>query len=167
VGVVAELTPVEFRADLQQMLDTIGTVTRESGRIKTDMLNIASDFNKVKADWVGPSELSFEDVQQWFTRVQTDLQELLEETIRRLTQAYRNYHDAETGNVQNLTANVPGGHQDDHGNGGGSSGSNGNPDANNSTGQSRPAGQPVRPAGQPVRPAGQPVRPADQPLRLS
>lgn len=110
MGVVAELTWDEFRVDLRQMHQAIGSVTHESGLIEGYMNQISGQFSQVKAYWDTPSEMSFESVQQWFTRVQTDLHELLQEMIRRLQKAYDNYHQTELANTGNLQADVTGGH---------------------------------------------------------
>jgi uncharacterized protein YukE len=93
----------EFRIDLQQLHDAIGSVGAEAGSIGGDMSQIASEFSSVKSVWDAPSEQSFETVQQWFTTVQNDLKSLLDETVRRLQAAYDNYHDAEVANTDNVT----------------------------------------------------------------
>lgn len=118
---MAELTWSEFKVDLRQLHDTIGTVKHESGLIEGYMSQIAGQFSQVKADWNTPSELSFEDVQQWFTRVQTHLHDLLDETVRRMQTAYDNYHAAELANTENLRSDVPGDRHDKNGGGDGGS----------------------------------------------
>jgi uncharacterized protein YukE len=117
---MADMTWSEFKVDLAQLHGAIGSVSHESGLIGGYMSQISSQFASVKQEWVAPSEMSFEDVQQWFTRVQGDLHQLLDETVGRLKKAYDNYHAAELANTQNLATNGPGGHGG--GSGGGDSG---------------------------------------------
>lgn len=124
---MADMTWSEFKVDLRQLHDAIGSVSHESGLIGAYMSQIAREFAAVKDDWAAPSEMSFEDVQRWFTRVQGDLHTLLDETVERMKKAYANYHAAELANTQNLAAKVPGGSGD---NGGGSgNGDSGHHDA--------------------------------------
>jgi uncharacterized protein YukE len=117
---MADMTWSEFKVDLAQLHEAIGSVGHESGLIGGYMGQISSQFASVKQEWVAPSELSFEEVQEWFTRVQNDLHQLLDETVGRLKKAYDNYHAAELANTQNLATNGPGGHGG--GSGGGDSG---------------------------------------------
>jgi len=105
---MAELTWSEFKVDLAQLHQAIGTVGHEAGLIEDYMSRIAAHFSQVKEFWNTPTELSFEEVQQWFTRVQRDLLELLKETVRRLQAAYNNYHAAELANTNNLQTFKPG-----------------------------------------------------------
>jgi uncharacterized protein YukE len=99
---MADMTWSEFHADLQQLLDAVGSIGYESDQISGYMTQISTEFALVKDDWSAPSEQSFEDVQQWFTRVQTDLKSLLDDTVGRLQTAYDNYHAAEQANTDNL-----------------------------------------------------------------
>jgi WXG100 family type VII secretion target len=100
---VANLTWSEFKADLAQMQAAMGTVKRESDHINELMTTIAGEFAGVRSAWTSPSELSFDDVQKWFTKASADLHGLLEEIASRLHQAYDNYHAAEQSNYNNLT----------------------------------------------------------------
>jgi uncharacterized protein YukE len=100
------MTPEDFRVNLQQLKDAIGSVGNESGLIEGYMKQIEGEFSQVKAYWDTPAEMSFEDVQKWFTRVQTHLHELLDETVRRMQTAYENYHNSEFANTQNLQSDL-------------------------------------------------------------
>lgn len=100
---MAELTWSEFKVDLAQMRDAIGSVRRESDLIYGYMGQISAEFKGVKAAWVSPAELSFDDVQTWFTKASDDLHHLLEEMINRLQTSYDNYYATELANSQNLT----------------------------------------------------------------
>jgi uncharacterized protein YukE len=173
---MADMTWSEFKVDLAQLHEAIGSVGHESGLIGGYMSQIASQFASVKQEWVAPSEMSFEDVQQWFTRVQGDLHQLLDETVGRLKKAYDNYHAAELANTQNLTTNGPGGHGG--GSGGGDSGGDDSGHHDGKTpaharealsraGAREPATAALRHAMAPLEPriAAQPLQPAqpDQP----
>lgn len=99
---MSEMSFSEFRVELAQLREAIGAVGREAQLIDTYMSTIAIRFLQVKDVWTSPAELTFEDVQQWFTRVQEALRQLLEETVRRMQAAYDNYHATELRNVNNL-----------------------------------------------------------------
>jgi uncharacterized protein YukE len=103
VSGVSEMGP-EFRVDLGQLQHAIGTVRHHSGLIETCMGLIALHFENVREYWTTLAEASFEEMQQWFNRVQTALHQLLEEALRRLQAAYDTYRAAESTNVRNLTS---------------------------------------------------------------
>jgi WXG100 family type VII secretion target len=110
------LTPDEFRVDLGQMHDAIGSLKTDSAKIMDLLGEIATQFKKVQNVWKSPATRSFEEVQQWFSGVTNDMHEILDEAASRLNSAYQNYLDTEQKNVQNLDSN--GG----DGNGGGGNG---------------------------------------------
>lgn len=97
------MDPVEFKADLADMHRVIGSVQNESAHIKDVMNNIQGEFGKVGPAWSSPSEQSFDDVKKWFVRASNDLDDLLDEMVRRLQKAYENYHSAEYSNLNNVT----------------------------------------------------------------
>ena len=97
------MDPVEFKADLADMHRVIGNVQTESAHIKDLMSQIQGEFGKVGPAWSSPSEQSFGDVQKWFMRASHDLDDLLDEMVRRLQRAYKNYHSAEYANLNNVT----------------------------------------------------------------
>lgn len=106
----------EFRVDLKQLQDAIGTVKREHGTISETMASVADEFARVKDAWDTPSEQSFDAVQAWLLRVTHDLENILQDSIGRMQQSYDNYRRAEEENTKNVTPHGGGG-----GGGGGSS----------------------------------------------
>jgi uncharacterized protein YukE len=101
----AQMSFDEFRVDLGQLHEAIGSVTREHGTISDTMASIASEFNQVKDAWQTPSEGSFDTVQKWLTSVSGDLENILQDAIGRMQSAYDNYHKTEETNVHNNTPN--------------------------------------------------------------
>jgi WXG100 family type VII secretion target len=99
----------EFRVDLRQLRDAIGSIKREHITISDTMGSIASKFAGVKDSWDTPSAPSFDAVQAWLLRVTQDLEDLLQDAIGRMQQAHDNYHRAEEANTHNLTPNGGGG----------------------------------------------------------
>jgi WXG100 family type VII secretion target len=93
----------EFKVDLKQLHDAIGSVKREHNAISAAMSAVGSEFNAVKDAWGTPSTASFDDVQAWFVKASSDLEDLLEDMTNRLQTAYTNYKHAEETNVQNNT----------------------------------------------------------------
>jgi uncharacterized protein YukE len=103
----------EFKVDLKQLHDAIGSVRREHTAISTAMSAVGSEFSAVKDAWGTPSTASYDDVQAWFIKASGDLEDLLHDMTNRLQTAYENYKHAEETNVQNNTPHG-GGPSTDH-----------------------------------------------------
>jgi uncharacterized protein YukE len=93
----------EFKVDLRQLHDAIGSVRREHSAISDAMSAIGSEFGAVKEAWGTPSTATYDDVQAWFVRVSDDLEDLLDDMANRLQTAYNNYKHSEETNVKNST----------------------------------------------------------------
>jgi WXG100 family type VII secretion target len=98
----------EFKVDLQQLHNAIGSVRREHTAIRDAMSAIGNEFGAVKEAWGTPSTATYDDVQAWFMKVSNDLEDLLNDMANRLQTAYNNYKHAEETNVKNATPH--GGH---------------------------------------------------------
>ena len=108
----------EFKVELGHLHNAIGDVKRERDTIQDTMASIGSEFALVKDSWDSPSEQTFDAVQQWLMRVTQDLENILQDSIGRMQQAYDNYHQAEEANTRNNTPQ--------HSGGGGGGGGGGN-----------------------------------------
>jgi predicted trehalose synthase len=93
----------EFKVDLQQLHNAIGTVKREHGAITDSMSGVSTEFAAVKDAWDTPSAATYDDVRAWFVRVSGDLEDLLNDMVGRMQTAYNNYKQAEEANIGNLT----------------------------------------------------------------
>jgi WXG100 family type VII secretion target len=120
----------EFRVELGHLHNAIGDVKRERDTIHEAMASIGNEFALVKESWDSPSEQTFDAVQQWLMRVTQDLENILQDSIGRMQQAYDNYHQAEETNTRNNTPQHSGG-------GGGRGGGGGNHDNGGSHHQTR------------------------------
>jgi uncharacterized protein YukE len=97
------LTETEFKVDLRQLSDAIGSVRRERDNIEHSMTYIGTEFRAAKEAWQFPSAYAYDDMQNWFMRVSGELKDLLDEIIRRMQDAYQTYHAAEVANTGNVT----------------------------------------------------------------
>jgi uncharacterized protein YukE len=108
----------EFKVDLRQLHDAIGSVRREHGAISDAMSAVGTEFAAVKTSWGTPSTATYDDVQAWFVRVSGDLEDLLDDMTNRMQTAYNNYKHIEETNTRNVTphkgGNDPGNHADRH-----------------------------------------------------
>lgn len=116
----AQISWDEFKVDLRQLHDAIGAVQRERDTINETMASIGTEFNRVKEAWVTPAEQSFDAVQAWLMRVTHDLENILDDSIRRMQVAYENYLETEEKNTKNVTPHGGGGGGSSHKNGGSS-----------------------------------------------
>jgi uncharacterized protein YukE len=149
------MSETEFKADLQQLHDAMGTVNGKSSDIKDSLALISGKFGDIEAVWKSPSGVAFDDMKKWFTQVASDVHAVLDEMARRMGTAYANYHDAESTNYRNLSAGPggprgrggagPGGRKDGgHGHGGDGHTGDGHGGDRRSR---RPSAGRVRPAG--------------------
>jgi WXG100 family type VII secretion target len=93
----------EFKVDLRQLQNAIGSVRREHSTISDAMSAIGNEFGAVKEAWETPSTATYDDVQAWFLRVSNDLEDLLDDMTNRLQTAYNNYKHVEETNTKNVT----------------------------------------------------------------
>lgn len=122
---MAEAAP-SWGVILHELEETIGVVTHEHGVLEDIMSKVESEFLAVQDSWRTPAADTFNEYHTWFSSASKDLNNLLEDAIRRLRKAYENYHSAEEHNRQNLTAHDPhSGHGGGRSNGDGGSGHNG------------------------------------------
>lgn len=91
-----------FKADLGQLATAIGTVKEESEEIKLAMFLVRAKMFNLADVWKSPAHLSFEPVQERFTKVWAELSEILDETVNRMQTSYDNYLRAEDANLGNL-----------------------------------------------------------------
>ena len=97
----------QFRIDLKQLHDAIGTITSIKTEITDHMSAVRRAMTSLGDVWTGPAQNTFEPLRTWFDTTQTDLGEMLEEIIRRLQSSYDNYHAAEQANFGNVTPGGP------------------------------------------------------------
>jgi uncharacterized protein YukE len=92
----------EFKVDLKQLHNAIGSVRREHTAITDAMSAVGTEFGAVETAWGTPATTTFDDVQSWFVKVSKDLEDLLDDMVNRLQTAYNNYKHTEETNTQNL-----------------------------------------------------------------
>jgi WXG100 family type VII secretion target len=96
------LTIGEFRVDLQQLDDAIGTVSAQSDTINTRCTEIKQAMQAVSGAWSSPAEQTFTPVMQACETQMTNLTQLLSEMVQRMQTAYQTYLNAEQTNYQNF-----------------------------------------------------------------
>ncbi|MFI8008123.1 WXG100 family type VII secretion target [Streptomyces sp. NPDC086010] len=95
------MSPGEFRVALGELRRATDVVRSESAHISGLIDEIQQRFDAAQDSWRSPSGATFATMSAWFTTASRDLEALLEETVRRMETAYRNYADAETANTHN------------------------------------------------------------------
>ncbi|MBO8190328.1 WXG100 family type VII secretion target [Streptomyces oryzae] len=97
----------QFRIDLKQLNEAIGTISTIKTEITDNMSAVRKIMNSLGDAWSGPAHNTFHPMKTWFDTTQTDLGEMLDEIIRRLQSSYDNYHAAEQANFGNVTPEGP------------------------------------------------------------
>jgi Proteins of 100 residues with WXG len=92
-----------FAVDLQSLWDAYVSVGREHGYIEDQLSQIDRKMSSLSEDWNSPSFSTIDEMKTWFTKVSARLNDLLQEIVNRLDISYRNYHQAESANLSNLT----------------------------------------------------------------
>lgn len=98
-----DYTLEEWRADLAALKDAIGAVSRERDSITETMSSIDTKMDSVATHWNSPSYGTFDEIDTWFTTVQTDLANLLDDIVHRMNTSYTNYRNAEAANFSNVS----------------------------------------------------------------
>jgi WXG100 family type VII secretion target len=96
------LTIGEFKVDLQQLEDAIGTVGAQADTINTRCAEIKEAMEDVPGDWSSPAEQTFTPVMQACSTQMDNLTQLLGEMVQRMQDAYQTYLNAEQANFQNF-----------------------------------------------------------------
>ncbi|MEV6994321.1 WXG100 family type VII secretion target [Streptomyces sp. NPDC093228] len=96
-----KMTLAEFRVALGDLRRAIGIVRKENMHISELLSSMQRHFVAAHASWQSPSATSFEAMSEWFTKGSRDLENLLQEMVRRMQAAYDNYLEAERANTKN------------------------------------------------------------------
>ncbi|MGW0858483.1 WXG100 family type VII secretion target [Streptomyces sp. NPDC002690] len=96
------LTPGEFKADLAQLLDAVGTVKRCTTTLEDLVTGVDTAFTAAEGVWHSRAGTSFVELHTEFDGATAQLIELLHEMARRMRSAYDQYLDAETKNTGNF-----------------------------------------------------------------
>ncbi|GAA1226435.1 hypothetical protein GCM10009665_16220 [Kitasatospora nipponensis] len=96
------ITPAEFKVDLAQLADAIVIVGARKDAIKEKVAIINDIFHQAESFWHSPAGTSFADFQAEFTQDMLNLNDLLEEMVRRMTAAHQQYVDVEQTNTANF-----------------------------------------------------------------
>lgn len=97
------LTISQFKVDLAQLEDAIGTIRTQAATIDTNCTEIKDALSEVPGAWNSPAEqLTFAPVAQACTTQINNLTDLLAEMIQRMQDAYQTYLAAEQANFKNF-----------------------------------------------------------------
>src|SRR5580658_1714622 len=96
------LTLAQFKIDLAQLDEAIGTIQTQASLIGFAVSEITGTLQLVPNNWTTPAETPFSDLAQACSTRMTALNELLTEMVRRMRISYHNYLQAEQTNVSNL-----------------------------------------------------------------
>ncbi|MFI7102504.1 WXG100 family type VII secretion target [Streptomyces sp. NPDC050161] len=96
------LTPAEFKVDLAQLRDAIGTVRGCTTSIESDVSQVKAAFQQAQSSWRSPAGESFGALQVEFGNNMSELVELLHEMVTRMNAAYEEYKQAEETNTENF-----------------------------------------------------------------
>ncbi|MEK8146539.1 hypothetical protein NKH18_50570 [Streptomyces sp. M10(2022)] len=97
-----ELTTEEWLAELAELKEVTEAVRVQSSSISESMTSIESRMEDIATHWSSPAYGTFDEISTWFRTVQRDLDALLKDIVKRMETSYRNYHDAELTNLDNL-----------------------------------------------------------------
>ena len=93
----------EWKVDLQQLADAIGTVSADRDVIKTDSDQLKAYFIQIENDWKGPAGNTFVPLQTSFNGALDELTTLLDDIVARMQTVHDNYVKAETDNTNNMS----------------------------------------------------------------
>src|SRR5262249_42138854 len=97
-----DLTPAEFRVDIEQLEEAIVIVGGRKDGIVLAVEAIDSVFKSAEGYWHSPAGSSFVTFHEEFRKNMQQLNELLEEMVKRMTSAHDQYVEIEKLNTQNL-----------------------------------------------------------------
>ncbi|GAA2745994.1 WXG100 family type VII secretion target [Kitasatospora cinereorecta] len=98
----APLTPAEFKVDLEQLAEAIEIVRGRKDGIALNVEAIDSCFKAAESYWHSPAGSSFVTFHAEFSANMKQLNELLEEMVKRMGSAYQQYKEIEALNTANL-----------------------------------------------------------------
>lgn len=93
----------EWKADLGQFKDAIGTIESKHGAIEKDFNQIVTELSNLSANWSGPAGLGLLFL---INPVQTSGQKMVDvigDVISAMKTTLQNYEDAESTNTKNLS----------------------------------------------------------------
>src|SRR4051794_18482302 len=99
LDMVTYVSAAEWKVDLQQLADAIGTVSAERDAIKLDSDQLKAYFLEIETDWKGPAGNSFITLQTAFNSSMDELTTLLDDIVERMQTVHTNYVEAETDNT--------------------------------------------------------------------
>jgi WXG100 family type VII secretion target len=97
-----DITPAEFKVDVEQLAEAIQIAggRRDAIKLKVEALNSA--LTAAEGFWHSPAGTSFVAVQAEFTQYMQTLNDLLDEMVQRMTAAHQQYVDVENQNTANF-----------------------------------------------------------------
>jgi len=97
--------PQTFKVQLGDLEASITLVQSKAGSIEDEYHNITSQFMTLTSGsaWSSPAGDTFTGVATLLSNAMSTLQNLLDDIVRRMQQAYSNYVQTETTNTKNLT----------------------------------------------------------------
>jgi WXG100 family type VII secretion target len=103
VGKTIIVGSTEFKVDLQQFEQAIGTVSSSTNAINEDFVQIQTILQAVEMAWKGPAGETYQEVQATLTSATGEMISTLGQVISRMKTTYQNYLDMETANANNVS----------------------------------------------------------------
>ncbi len=97
------ITMAQFKVDLADLHDAIGTVQKAATAIDADCQTIVAQYAAIEAAWVSPAGTSFTEMSSILSNTMDMLVDLLADTVQRMQQSYDNYVEVEQANTQNVS----------------------------------------------------------------
>jgi uncharacterized protein YukE len=93
----------EFKVDLEEFSNAVGSVSKDRDAIADDFKNLKTQFEDAKAAWDSPAGSAFAELENWLTSAIQQANDALDAMVTRMGVTLANYQGMESANANNLT----------------------------------------------------------------